>query len=109
VTDDNRARRSEDELACAYGNAYIAKALENAIDDYAMFPDEATNSWVLGNGFIHSFFNLVSRFDRFYRDVVDERMCMVGDLILEDEGDIALKYLDSISVTLRKRGQSMRA
>jgi hypothetical protein len=63
VTNDNHARRSENKLGCTYSNAYIAKALEDAIDDYAMLPDETTYPWVLGNGFVYPFFNLISHFN----------------------------------------------
>jgi hypothetical protein len=79
------------------------------MDDFAMLPNEPTNSGISGNGLIGSVFALIPGTDGLDGEIVDEWDGMVRDFVLKDEGSVSLKDLCGISKPLRESGETMRA
>jgi hypothetical protein len=72
-----------------------------------MFPYEAMYAWVIGYGFVGTILTLIAHLHRFDWDIVNERRCVFWDLMLKNEGSVALIHLNSIGMALWEHSQAM--
>ena len=79
----------------------VFHALYDSVEVLEMFPDEAANKWIFGNGFIRSVGLDIACRRTFQRNIVDIRNRNVHDFGLQDKRDVIVKYQNGIGPTHR--------
>ena len=69
----------------------MAKAMEDSVDVVEVFPYEASDAGIFGNGLVSSSRGLIAGSGAMDRDVVEEWLGDLRDLRLEKKGDVAVK------------------
>jgi hypothetical protein len=77
------------------------------VDYDAMFPYEVMYAWVIGYGLIGTVLTLIACLHRFDWDVVNKRQHVFRNLMLKNEGGVALIHLNGVGVALWERSQAM--
>src|SRR5258708_13708837 len=91
VTEDVRARYSDEGFLPAKGSSVGLNTLDDTVDSFEVLPDEAADTGVLGDGLIGPIGQLVARPGTFDMDVVGEGLRPGRNFGSEDVGNVTLQ------------------
>jgi len=78
----------------------MSEAMDDAVDVVEVLPNEASDAGILGDGFKLALGGLITRSRSLDGGVIDERFGDMGNLWLQDEGDITMEDGDGVGGTL---------
>src|SRR5436190_359339 len=81
---DHRLRNAHRDLLAVERPPVFLHPLENAIEVVEVLPHEPADSWILWDGFKRPVWEFITGGRSFDWDIVYERNCYVGDLLVQD-------------------------
>jgi hypothetical protein len=106
VPKDNDFGDCDEQLQGGNSGAGAVEAMEDAVDVIEVLPHKPAHLIVVGDRFKSAIVSLVASCRPLDATIVHKGPSNVGDLGLQNEGDIFIKYCAGIGPSLRQAGQS---
>src|SRR6266851_1293196 len=99
VAQNDHLRDCDEKFLCGDCSTGTLEAVENVVDIGEMFPDEPADEWVSGDGFVPAICCFIACRRPLDATVVHKGPGNVGDLRLQNKGDIFMEYSAGIGPT----------